>query len=311
MEEIDVSNLKKIILNLKESETNEEVFWGRNDNFKLYKTIFEDDTISNFKKNVLDMILFVLDKRSINKYDLECSFDDTVEIMDADKVVNYQNVKNKIGKEEILPIDKNTNLEKLNFIFFKMILKLKEGNKTITVIKKFNKPSSVLKQSIKCIWLGDKMQQVKEDVIYLDNQVDAFEIDNVLYIFNRNHFNSIFKFKDMYCRLIDNSAKLIEDSDFIDNSSEFIEKCKSNGHYVKKISKAIIAKGFENIKQHKDKIPNIIREYNLNINLDSNGKIIYEEEKVGKILDLILDHCVKSALTDKKAIARALEFEEE
>ena len=56
-----------------------------------------------------------------------------------------------------------------------------------------------------------------------------------------------------------------------------LKNVKKTGHYVKKISKAIIARGFENIKQHKEKIPNVISQYKLNINIDNDGRIVYEE----------------------------------
>ena len=64
-----------------------------------------------------------------------------------------------------------------------------------------------------------------------------------------------------------------------------------------------------NIKENKDKIPKIISDYKLTIKLDESHKIVYEEEKTKEILDLLLDHYVTSALTDKKAIAKALDYE--
>lgn len=71
----------------------------------------------------------------------------------------------------------------------------------------------------------------------------------------------------------------------------------------------IIAKGLENIKENKDKIPQIIINHKLKIQLDKDKKIVYEEEYTKEILDLLLDHYVTSELTDKKAVARALDYE--
>ena len=184
-------------------------------------------------------------------------------------------------------------------------------NKSITVIKKFNKPHTVLRQAIRLMWLGDRMKKVKEDVIYLDNQVDAFEYDGNFFILNRDKFNTIFKFKDMYCQLIDKKSEYIIKTDFIDNPEEFIDKCRENGHYVKKISKAIIRDGFENLEKNKNKVKDVIDKYKLGIKTDENNRIIYEEDKIGAILNLLLDHCVISELSDKRAIAKALDYEME
>ena len=48
----------------------------------------------------------------------------------------------------------------------------------------------------------------------------------------------------------------------------------------------IIAKGLENIKENKDKIPQIIINHKLKIQLDKDKKIVYEEEYTKEILDM-------------------------
>ena len=49
--------------------------------------------------------------------------------------------------------------------------------------------------------------------------------------------------------------------------------------------------------------------HKLKIKLDKDNKIVYEEEYTKEILDLLLDHYVTSELTDKRAVARALDYE--
>ena len=82
--------------------------------------------------------------------------------------------------------------------------------------------------------LGEKMKRVKEDILYLDSLVSCFEYNGKFYIFDRNHFNSLFKFREMYCRLIDNNSSEICETEFIDNPEAFIEKCKNNRTFCKK-----------------------------------------------------------------------------
>ena len=309
--ELTVIELKNVKKKKKNKGTNEYLYWGDNRNYKLYRTIFEGAEIKEFKESVINTIEFALENRVIKNYDLECSFDDVIECCPSIDVENYQVINDKIAAEEVASIDQKTNLEKINFIIFKLCISDNGEEKELTIVKKFNKPSTVLKQAMRFAWLGDRMKKIEEDVIYLDGQVDAFEYDGNFFILNRDKFNSIFKFRDMYCKLIDNKEEFIIETDFIDNPEEFINKCKDNGHYVKKITKAIVREGFENLEKNKHRVKDVIEKHKLGIKVDSNNRIIFEEDKIEGILNLLLDHCVISELSDKRAIAKALDFETE
>ncbi len=309
-EDLTLIELKNVIDEFKNNDTNEYLYWGNNRNYKLYRTIFEGSEIKEFKQRIISTIELALENRVINNYDLECSFDDVIELYPSKDVENYNIINEKIKKDEVADIKQETNLENMNFNIFRMKANYGE-EKEITIIKKFNKPGMVLKQAMKFAWLGDRMKKIDEDVIYLDGQVDAFEYDGSFFILNRDRFNSIFKFKDMYCKLIEAKEEFIVEANFIDNPEKFIKKCKENGHYVKRISKVIVREGFENLEKNKHKLKDVIEKHKLGIKIDENNRIIYEEDKIDGILNLLLDHCVISELSDKRAIAKALDYEKE
>ena len=56
----EISVLKQMIKELREIDTNEELLFGRADNYKLYRTIFEGKEIEDFKNIVLNTIDFYL-----------------------------------------------------------------------------------------------------------------------------------------------------------------------------------------------------------------------------------------------------------
>ena len=309
-EDLTLIELKNVIDEFKNNDTNEYLYWGNNRNYKLYRTIIEGSEIKEFKQRIISTIELALENRVINNYDLECSFDDVIELYPSKDVENYNIINEKIKKDEVADIKQETNLENMNFNIFRMKANYGE-EKEITIIKKFNKPGMVLKQAMKFAWLGDRMKKIDEDVIYLDGQVDAFEYDGSFFILNRDRFNSIFKFKDMYCKLIEAKEEFIVEANFIDNPEKFIKKCKENGHYVKRISKVIVREGFENLEKNKHKLKDVIEKHKLGIKIDENNRIIYEEDKIDGILNLLLDHCVISELSDKRAIAKALDYEKE
>lgn len=187
----EISNLKQVIKKLRESKTNEELLFGRADNYKLYRTIFEGNEIKDFKNIVLNTIEFYLENRSIEKYDLEVSCDDSIEIVDTKFVKEYETLIEKANNEANKnSINKDTNLDKINFIYLK--LEIPNSETKIVILKKFIKPQTTLRQAMKLKILGDKMQRVNEDILYLDNSVASFEYNGKFYIFDRNYFNSLF-----------------------------------------------------------------------------------------------------------------------
>ena len=229
----DISNLKQIIKELQNSDTNEDLLFGRGDNYKLYKTIFEGDEIQELKSILLNTIEYYLDNRNMEKYDLEISCDDSIDIVDTKIVEEYGRLLENVNNEEsINKINEETSFEKINFIYFK--IEKPNSDIKIVIFKKFIKPQNALRKSMKVKMLGEKMKRVKEDILYLDSLVSCFEYNGKFYIFDRNHFNSLFKFREMYCRLIDNNSSEICETEFIDDPEAFIEKCKNNRTFCKK-----------------------------------------------------------------------------
>lgn len=229
----DISKLKQIIKELQNSDTNEDLLFGRGDNYKLYKTIFEGDEIQELKSILLNTIEYYLDNRNMEKYDLEISCDDSIDIVDTKIVEEYGRLLENVNNEEsINKINEETSFEKINFIYFK--IEKPNSDIKIVIFKKFIKPQNALRKSMKVKMLGEKMKRVKEDILYLDSLVSCFEYNGKFYIFDRNHFNSLFKFREMYCRLIDNNSSEICETEFIDDPEAFIEKCKNNRTFCKK-----------------------------------------------------------------------------
>lgn len=76
---------------------------------------------------------------------------------------------------------------------------------------------------------------------------------------------------------------------------------------VTRLTKAILVESFKNVKDNKNKLQVIKKEYKLNLEITNDGKIVYKKEYVNEILNLLLEHYVTSALTDKKMLAKAIE----
>lgn len=143
----DISNLKQIIKELQNSDTNEDLLFGRGDNYKLYKTIFEGDEIQELKSILLNTIEYYLDNRNMEKYDLEISCDDSIDIVDTKIVEEYGRLLENVNNEgSINKINEETSFEKINFIYFK--IEKPNSDIKIVIFKKFIKPQNALRKAM-------------------------------------------------------------------------------------------------------------------------------------------------------------------
>ncbi|MEE0940004.1 Kiwa anti-phage protein KwaB-like domain-containing protein, partial [Methanobrevibacter sp.] len=99
----------------------------------------------------------------------------------------------------------------------------------------------------------------------------------------------------------------IKQAELFDNADDFIADCRNNGRYVTRLTKAILVESFKNVKDNKNKLQDIKKDYKLNLEFTDDGKIVYNKEHVNEILNLLLEHYVTSALTDKRMLAKAIE----
>lgn len=79
-----------------------------------------------------------------------------------------------------------------------------------------------------------------------------------------------------------------------------------NGIWDEKNNKPIFRKGIT-ATDNKNKLQDIKKDYKLNLEFTDDGKIVYNKEHVNEILNLLLEHYVTSALTDKRMLAKAIE----
>lgn len=279
-----------------------------------YKTwMFEarNNDITKMILDTLDYMNSVVCSRSITEYDLELSVDDTVQVVDETKVLNSKQIKESIT---IVMDDTNTVNDKMDYNIFDFIVVQLSDNREknplsqLTLFKKHLKSPAKYSRAMSFTLNGSKTAKLfNKRLLVISSEIDAFCNDGYYYVFNRNSFNSMLIFKDFYNKIVDDNMKNITDSGLFDKPEEFIDECKNNGRYITKLTKAILADGFKNVKTHKDKLEELKKNYGLDIKLTNEGKIVYEKSTVDEVLNILLDHYVTSALTSRKMLALAIE----
>jgi len=257
------------------------------------------ETANNMRENLLN--------KEFDEYDLEVSVDDVVQVIEKEKVNNHEKLMKEITIEysDENTVGEETDFGKFNFLILK-ISSNEEDRESLIFYKKHYKSPVKFKNTRSYIFNGKEPKIFREDLLIIGSNVDVLCMGSLFYIVNRNHFNSMLDFKDIYQRVVDSNEERIVECNVFENPKQFISDCKENGRHVVRLTKAILAKGFTNLENNKDRLSEILSNHNLNLELDGEGKIIYNKEHTGEILNLLLEHYVTSDLTNRRMLAKAI-----
>lgn len=276
--------------------------------YKTYMFQCSNSSIEVAVSNTLDNIDRILNKRKLDNYDLEVSIDDTIQTIEKEKVLNSEKILSQIT---IQYNDENTLNEKINFdkLDF-LVMKISSKNSdmpSLTIFKKHLRLASKYKNSLKGTFNGKEYKPFYKNILIIGDNVDAILINDFYYITNRNNFNSMLDFKDIYHKIITENSKEIIESKLLNNTRQFIEDCQGDGRYVQRLTKAILADGFKNVKEYHSNLPGLIKKHKLKLSLNRNKEIVYDKSNINEVLNLLLQHYVTSDLTQKSMIAKAIE----
>jgi len=277
-------------------------------NYKTYMFQCSNSSIEVAILNTLENIDSILNKRKLDNYDLEVSIDETIQTIEKEKVLNSENILSQITIEynDENTLNEKINFDKLDFLVIQISSK-KSDMPSITIFKKHLRLSSKYKNSLKGTFYGKEYKPFNKNILIIGDNVDAILINDFYYITNRNNFNSMLNFKDIYHKIIMENSKDIIESNLLNNTRQFIEDCQGDGRYLQRLTKAILADGFKNVKEYHSNLPNLIKKHKLKLSLNRNKEIVYDKSNINEVLNLLLQHYVTSDLTQKSMIARAIE----
>lgn len=283
---------------------------SRVNKYKAFKFNASGKNIEKISTLSFQNAIKILESNKIEKYDLEVSTDEAIQQIFSNVVTEYEVINQFIttDSKKTPVIKSDTNINLFDFYAIKLAKKVGEEVRTITLFRRYHKQTSHFKKSFKYYFDSKELVEFNKAVITLDDQVDVIEYMGVFYVLNRNAFNSIFSFKDFFEKVLENKKKDFINSKIIVNSEKMIEDCKTDGRYIKRMAKFLIAGDYDEITKNKEKIKEIVKGYKLKIKVSKTNEIIYKDKNdLNEILNLLLEHYVVSALTEKRMLAKAIE----
>lgn len=274
---------------------------------KLFQPELINTTYGSIKKDYLDSLLNIIQKiKEISPFDLDGNLDNELVYLDINNTSDTE-ISDYINFRKLISNDICYSLEKkeIKSFYTKVKATIFIINNQITLIKKFSYPKKLLNNSVLNIQKYP-LKQIKEDIFSIDNRIDAFEINNNVYILNNNSFEVIFSLETKYKKKIDDTISLLEDSSLMEGVEKFKEKCLGNKTTTKRLLKLLNKNNFNELKQRKELVQEVIDTYDLNINLSSEGKILYTgKEEIGEILNLLGDNYYVSTILKEKRLAKS------
>ena len=276
---------------------------------KRYKGLMLKTKLDDLKSVLtgsFEYVLDELDKRTLDIYDLEISVDESTQMVSKDDVIHGEEILQEITVDltEDNVVSENTDLAKIKF----MVIQIYVKKKSLYLFKKYVQPSTAYKTSEKYIFSGGTLKPFTDEIITINSYVDAMLLDETYYVFNRNTFNSIFAYKDVFAKILNDNTEMIRNSGLLTEADQFVSDCESDGRYLTRLTKVILAKGFDEVAKKKSEIPSVIKEFNLSLKTSMEGEIVYRgKEDIPELLNLLLRHYVIDALTSNKMIAAAIQ----
>ena len=276
---------------------------------KRYKGLMLKTKLDDIKPVLVDSFAFLskeLDKRTLDNYDLEISIDDSTQMLKRTDVIHGEEILNQITVHYTNDnvVSENTDLSKIKFI----VIQIFADEKSMYIFKKYVQPTTAYKTSQKYILSGGLLKPFTDEIITITSFVDALLLNDYYYVFNRNAFNSIFAYKDVFSKILSENSGMICKCGLLSEPDKLISDCESDSRYLTRLTKVILAKGFDEAAKKKAEIPSVITEFNLSLKTSTDGEIIYRGKKdIPELLNLLLRHYVIDALTSSKMIAAAIQ----
>ena len=278
----------------------------RKTRYKGYMLKVSSDDIKPVVVKALEFMEHELTEKTLGVYDLEISVDDVIQTEEKQKVVYGEEILSEISVNynDTNTVQETTDLSKIKFV----VIQLYYQDKSVFLFQKYIQPSGAFRTTEKFVLSGGQLKPFDGKIITLNYSVDAFLFDDTYYILNRNAFNSFFAYKDVFKRILVDNTETIRNSGLLQNTDQFIADCESDGRYLTRLTKAILAQGFQKIAEKKGNIKKVVQDFNLSLILSDKDEIIYREKAdVPDILNLLLRHFVIDALTSDKMIAAAIQ----
>ena len=260
--------------------------------------------------DILNPINIYLNEKEYEKYDsLERRVNVIYYITEQDQEfqslnniieMNNQIINNDVNIATIKSIDH----EKIKIIIFK------KGD--FLFLYRYN-TSKLFRQGWRARFNNEEavVEKENESILVLSKSIPDIIWDtkeNILFILNVTQAEYILEIDQLFRGTIDNVSIHLKNFNLMkeDTIIDFLNKVSSKNTYMRKLHKIQTTQSYQYFHNNIERIPEVLRQYELNVNFDlENGQIIFDEETdVGDVLHLFADDYIKRYISERDDVIR-------
>lgn len=271
---------------------------------KIKKIVNEPQMTMELKRNILKMLIpYIekeLEKNNLVNYDPLGCMDNEIELIDAEKVISTDS-RDEANVNYLAEInEKKFDWGSVDYY----VVSVEKGEEVIKLYRQFPK----LRRLRKGIFLQafmDELVQMESEFIGLDESVDILEWEGKLIVFNHIALERIFGYKDLFERNTVTALSIIRENNIFADMDMFEQDCMRNVRIMKRLTSVVLKNRLKLFFDNYDKVPEIVKENNLKIDFDAEGKIVYKDKtELYRITNLMADSYFRSLLLDRLGVAK-------
>ncbi len=269
--------------------------------FVSFKPQIEND----LQKKILNMILPPAMRTlelTLVQYNPVGVADEENELLIPAQVDSLSKFQESISDDKIFTEMKLLKIPKISFY----CTQISWNGKTVYLFRQFSKMSK-LRNSFVGQFLDDELREMDSEFLGIDELSDiiydpAFE---VLIILNHISLERIFNYRDEFLKITNAAIGDIVDQGIMQNVEQFSEDCRRDVRIMKRFTDMMSKDRLPLFFDHYDKVPEIVAALKLDMEFDSEGKLIYREKsQLFHIINLMSDAYFKSLLAERLGVVK-------
>lgn len=205
-----------------------------------------------------------------------------------------------INEEELYTDMTNLKIDRISFY----VIQISWDNNVVYLFRQFSKVSKLRKGLLSQI-VENELKEMDNKFLGIDEYTDMVLFRNELLILNHISLERIFNYRDEFLNMTNNALNEIGNQNIIQNIDKFSEDCKRDIRILKRFANITNSNRLPLFFLYYDRVPEIVRTLELDIEFDEKGKMIYREKsQLYHIINLMSDSYFRSLLADRIGIAK-------
>lgn len=279
-------------------------FAYRNDNIEDKYIAHKPQMNIVVQKGIMNTVLPYLEKtlkdNTVVEYNPIGVADGEIEKMNISKIPMVAKFVNSISEEKVNKEMSSLNVGRISFY----CIMVKYNNKQIYLIRQFQKLKK-LRQGYLTRIVNNELQAIESDFLGIDEITDMIIFQDEILILNHISLERIFNYRDEFMQKTKEALGEILSKNVIKNIEQFSEDCCRDIRVMKRFTDIMTKDRLPLFFENYDKVPEIVKELNLDIEFDEDDKLIYREKnQLFHIVNLLSDAYFRSLLANRPGVVK-------